>query len=111
MPRRTPKLSLIHILFDTKHAISMQGDNGVELIIHIGLDTVELKGEHFTALINAGERVKKGTPLLDFDMEKIKAAGYDVVTPVIVCNTPNFPDMVCKTGMDVQEGDTIIELN
>ena len=81
------------MVFDTKHAISMQGDNGVELIIHIGLDTVELKGEHFTALINAGERVKKGTPLLDFDMEKIKAAGYDVVTPVIVCNTPNFPDI------------------
>ena len=102
---------VVTMVFDTKHAISMQGDNGVELIIHIGLDTVELKGEHFTALIHAGERVKKGTPLLDFDMEKIKAAGYDVVTPVIVCNTPNFPDMVCKTGMDVQEGDTIIELN
>ena len=55
---------VVTMVFDTKHAISMQGDNGVELIIHIGLDTVELKGEHFTALIHAGERVKKGTPLL-----------------------------------------------
>lgn len=101
----------VTMVFDTKHAISMLGDNGVELIIHVGLDTVELKGEHFTALIEAGVRVTKGTPLLDFDMEKIKAAGYDVVTPVIVCNTPKFPDMVTKSGMDVKEGDTIIELN
>ncbi|MCD7906946.1 MAG: PTS glucose transporter subunit IIA [Clostridium sp.] len=106
-----PVDGIVTMVFDTKHAISMQGDNGAELIIHVGLDTVELKGEHFTALVNAGAHVSKGTPLLDFDMEKIKAAGYDTVTPVIVCNTPNFPEMTTKSGMDVSEGDTVIELN
>ena len=93
-----PVDGIVTMVFDTKHAISM-------------LDTVELKGEHFTALVNAGAHVSKGTPLLDFDMEKIKAAGYDTVTPVIVCNTPNFPEMTTKSGMDVSEGDTVIELN
>lgn len=101
----------VTMVFDTKHALSMQGESGVELIIHVGIDTVELKGQYFTALVNAGAQVSKGTPLLEFDMEKIKAAGYDVVTPVIVCNTPNFPDMTVKSGMDVREGDTVIELN
>ncbi len=101
----------VTMVFDTKHAVSMQGDSGVELIIHIGLDTVELKGEHFTALVQAGQKVTKGTPLVQFDMEKIKAAGYEVITPVIVCNTPQYPNMVCRSGMDVQAGDTIIELD
>ena len=79
--------------------------------VTMGIDTVELKGQYFTALVNAGAQVSKGTPLLEFDMEKIKAAGYDVVTPVIVCNTPNFPNMTVKSGMEVREGDTVIELN
>lgn len=100
----------VTMVFDTKHAVSIQGDCGVELIIHIGLDTVELKGEHFTALVQAGQKVKKGTPLVRFDMEKVKAAGYDVITPVIVCNTPQYPHMACKSGMEVEMGDTIIEL-
>lgn len=100
----------VTMVFDTKHAVSMQGDCGVELIIHIGLDTVELKGEHFTALVQAGQKVTKGTPLVRFDMEKVKAAGYDVITPVIVCNTPQYPHMVLKSGMEVKTGDTIIEL-
>ena len=74
------------------------------------LDTVNLKGEHFTAHKQQGDKVKAGELLLEFDMEAIKAAGYDVITPVIICNTPNFPDMVCHTGQDVKELDTIIEL-
>ncbi|HJB07958.1 MAG TPA: PTS glucose transporter subunit IIA [Candidatus Enterocloster faecavium] len=108
---KAPADGTVSMIFDTKHAVSMTADNGAEIIIHIGLDTVELKGEHFTALAEAGQKVKAGTPLVRFDMEKIKEAGYDVVTPVIVCNTPQFPDMVCKTGMDVKAGDVIIELD
>lgn len=105
-----PVTGTVTMVFDTLHALSMQGDNGAELIIHVGLDTVELKGQHFTALVSAGEKVKRGTPLLKFDMEKIKAEGYDIVTPLIVCNTPNFPEMECKTDMHVNAGDTVIEL-
>ena len=104
---KAPVNGTVSMIFDTKHAVSMTADNGAEIIIHIGLDTVELKGEHFTALAEAGQKVTAGTPLVRFDMEKIKEAGYDVVTPVIVCNTPQFPNMVCKTGMDVKAGDVI----
>lgn len=105
-----PVTGTVTMVFDTLHALSMQGDNGAELIIHVGIDTVELKGQYFTALVSAGDKVTRGTPLLKFDMEKIKGEGYDVVTPLIVCNTPNFPEMECKTGMHVNAGDTVIEL-
>lgn len=100
----------ISVFFETKHAVSISAENGAEIIVHVGLDTVNLKGEHFTAHKQQGDKVKAGELLLEFDMEAIKAAGYDVITPVIICNTPDFPDMVCHTGQDVKELDTIIEL-
>ena len=96
------------MVFDTKHAISMQTDNGAELIIHIGLDTVQLKGQYFDAHVAAGDKVKQGDLLLDFDIDKIKEAGYDVTTPVIICNTPQFPKMECVNGMEVRAGETAI---
>ena len=98
----------VTMVFDTKHALSIQTDNGAELIIHVGLDTVQLKGQYFEAHVQAGDRVKKGDLLLDFDMDKIKEAGYDVITPVIVCNTPQFPKMECISGMEVKAGETAI---
>ena len=98
----------ITMVFDTKHAISMQTDNGAELIIHIGLDTVQLKGQYFDAHVAAGDKVKQGDLLLDFDIDKIKEAGYDVTTPVIICNTPQFPKMECVNGMEVKAGETAI---
>lgn len=103
-----PADGLVTMVFDTKHALSIQTDNGAELIIHIGLDTVQLKGKFFDAHVNAGDKVKKGDLLLDFDMEKIKEAGYDVITPIIVCNTPEFPKIECISGMDVTAGETTI---
>ena len=74
----------------------------------MGLDTVQLKGQYFEAHVSAGDRVKKGDLLLDFDMEKIKEAGYGVVTPVIICNTPQFPHMECLSSMDVKAGETAV---
>ena len=105
-----PADGTISVFFETKHAVSISAENGAEIIVHVGLDTVNLKGEHFTAHKQQGHKVKAGELLLEFDMEAIKAAGYDVITPVIICNTPDFPDMVCHTGQDVKELDTIIEL-
>ena len=105
-----PADGTISVFFETKHAVSISAENGAEIIVHVGLDTVSLKGEHFTAHKQQGDKVKAGELLLEFDMEAIKAAGYDVITPVIICNTPDFPDMVCHTGQDVKELDTIIEL-
>lgn len=103
-----PADGIVTMVFDTLHALSVQTDSGAELIIHIGLDTVQLKGQFFKAHVNAGDRVKQGDLLLEFDMEKIKAAGYDVITPVIVCNTPSFPNMECLSGMDVTAGETTV---
>lgn len=105
-----PADGTISVFFETKHAVSISAENGAEIIVHVGLDTVNLKGEHFTAHKQQGDKVKAGELLLEFDMEAIKATGYDVITPVIICNTPDFPDMVCHTGQDVKELDTIIEL-
>lgn len=103
-----PADGIITMVFDTKHALSIQTENGAELIIHIGLDTVQLKGQFFEAHVNAGDKVKKGDLLLDFDIDKIKEAGYDVITPVIVCNTPEFPKMECVSGADVIAGETTV---
>ncbi len=105
-----PADGVVSVFFETKHAVSITADNGAEIIVHVGLDTVNLKGEHYTAYKKQGDKVKAGELLLEFDMEAIKAAGYDVITPVIICNTPDYPNMVCHTGMDVKELDPIIEL-
>ena len=103
-----PADGLVTMVFDTKHAISMQTDNGAELIIHIGLDTVQLKGQYFDAHVAAGDKVKQGDLLLDFDIDKIKEAGYDVAPAGISCNTPQFPKMECVNGMEVKAGETAI---
>ncbi|GAA0256390.1 sucrose-specific PTS transporter subunit IIBC [Faecalicatena contorta] len=77
-------------VFDTKHAIGLESPDGVELLIHIGMDTVKLNGEPFTVYVEAGETVKAGGLLAAFDMDKIKAAGLDTVTPVIVTNPGKY---------------------
>lgn len=74
----------ISMFFDTKHAIGLVSDDGVEILIHVGVNTVELNGNYFTALKQSGDKVKAGDRLLEFDMEAIKAAGYDLTTAVLV---------------------------
>lgn len=100
----------VTVMFETKHAVSVTTGRGAEIIVHVGLDTVNLQGEHYTSHVKQGDRVKAGDLLLEFDIPAIKQAGYDVVTPVVVCNTPNYPDMSCLTGKEVKELDPIIEL-
>ena len=100
----------VTMVFETKHALSVKTSDGAELIIHIGLDTVNLQGKYFNAHVAAGDKVKAGDLLMEFDIDKIKEAGYDVITPVIVCNTPDYPNMVCHTGIDVKPGDVVIDL-
>ena len=100
----------IEMLFDTKHAVSMTTTEGVELLVHIGLDTVALKGEHFTAHKGNGDAVKKGDLLISVDLEAVKAAGYDVITPMVVCNTSDYQTVEAVTGSDVNPGDTVLIL-
>jgi len=98
----------VEMLFDTKHAVAVTSDDGVEVLIHVGVDTVNLKGEGYTAHTATGEKVKKGQLLLEFDMDRIKKAGYQTVTPVIVTNSDEYKNVqVVKTG-SVQAGDEVL---
>ncbi|WP_227935356.1 beta-glucoside-specific PTS transporter subunit IIABC [Alkalihalobacillus deserti] len=85
-----PVSGTITTVFKTKHAIGITSENGAEILIHVGIDTVRLDGEHFTAHVKDGDIVKVGDPLLSFDMAAITAAGYDLITPIIVTNTGNY---------------------
>ncbi len=105
-----PADGTIEMLFDTKHAVSMTTTEGVELLVHIGLDTVALKGEHFTAHKENGDAVKKGDLLISVDLEAVKVAGYDVITPMVVCNTSDYQTVEAVTGSDVNPGDTVLIL-
>lgn len=95
----------ISMFFDTKHAIGLVSDEGVEILIHVGVNTVELNGNHFTPLKQSGDKVKAGDRLLEFDMEAIKAAGYDLTTAVLV-PAPNHVKLL-KTG-EVKQLDKIL---
>jgi len=80
----------VETLIDSHHAIGLSCDNGAELLIHVGLNTVNLQGQHFRPLVKEGDVVKAGTPLLEFDKEAIERAGYDLTTPVLVINSDEF---------------------
>lgn len=88
----------VTVFFETKHAIGIHGENGEDLLIHVGLDTVKLNGEHFKAHVEQGAKVKKGQLLLEFDGEAIKAAGYDITTPVVVTNSTEFDKITIALG-------------
>ena len=96
--------------FETHHAVGMTTADGAELLMHIGIDTVKLGGKHFTYLINEGDKVKKGQPLIRFELEAIKAEGYPVTTPVIVCNTDDYAVVEAKASGTVKQGDALLEL-
>lgn len=95
----------VSMLFDTKHAIGLTSEDGIELLIHVGINTVELNGKHFTAFRETGDKVKAGDKLLEFDMTAIKKAGYDLTTAVLV-SEPETVNVV-KTGL-VKELDKVL---
>ena len=96
--------------FETHHAVGMTTVDGAELLMHIGIDTVKLGGKHFTYLVNEGDKVKKGQPLIRFELEAIKAEGYPVTTPLIVCNTDDYAAVEAKASGAVKQSDALLEL-
>lgn len=100
----------IQMLFKTKHAIGILSDEGVEILIHIGMDTVRLDGKYFKAHIKDGDIVKKGDLLVEFDKEAIKSEGYDIITPVIITNSANYLDVLGKRVQEVKEGDGLLTI-
>ncbi len=99
---KAPVSGEITTVFPTGHAIGLASDKGAEILIHIGMDTVNLEGKYFTPLVKVGDRVKAGQEILHFDLEKIKAAGYSLITPVVVTNTDAYTD-VLETGLTKQD--------
>ncbi|MGL5435979.1 MAG: beta-glucoside-specific PTS transporter subunit IIABC [Lachnospiraceae bacterium] len=98
----------IEALFPTRHAIGIVGSNGIQVMVHVGMDTVKLDGQHFEALVGVGDEVTIGQDLIVFDMEKITAEGYSLVTPVIITNTHEFVDVIPKEPQRVVASDCII---
>lgn len=100
----------IDSVFDTKHAVNMVSDDGVEILLHIGIDTVKLGGQYFEAHVSDGQEVKKGDLLISFDMDKIKAAGYKVTTPLIIGNTDDYASVEPVAQNSVSAGDMILKI-
>ncbi|OCG03779.1 beta-glucoside-specific PTS transporter subunit IIABC [Gilliamella apis] len=99
-------------LFRTKHAIGFQTESGAEILIHIGIDTVKLDGQHFEAHVENGQKVKKGDRLVSFDIEAIKQAGFEVTTPIIITNSDDYIDVQCIFNQDnIQHGDALLALS
>lgn len=105
-----PADGTVATLFDTHHAIGLNLDNGVELLIHIGINTVELNGEGFTAHVSEGDRVKKGQTLITFDKDFIASKGYNTVTPVIVSNSDDYAAVKRSAEGKVTSRDVLLEL-
>ncbi len=105
-----PANAKVTTLFDTHHAIGLMLDNGVELLIHIGINTVELNGECYTAHVSEGDKVTRGQTLITFDKEQIAAKGYPTITPIIVTNTDDFAAVNMTASGTVNALDPILTI-
>lgn len=101
---------VVSALFPTGHAIGITSDHKVEVLLHIGMDTVKLEGKYFHAKVEAGASVRTGDLLLEFEPEKIKEAGYDIVTPVLITNYADFVDVSGEAGKDIKAGEPLISI-
>lgn len=98
-----PADARVEMMFETNHAVSLVTDKGAELLIHIGIDTVRLDGRHFKPMVSNGERVKMGQPLIEFDIDKIKAEGYDTTTMIVVTNWHDYKGIELKGSSTVEK--------
>ncbi|MCI5901752.1 MAG: glucose PTS transporter subunit IIA [Blautia sp.] len=99
---------IVTMIFETKHAISLTSDSGIEVLIHIGIDTVNLKGKYFSIQVKEGDHVRKGAFLAAFDLERIQSEGYRTITPMIVTNAENFYSVSPVTDTELHHADPMI---
>lgn len=107
----SPVNGVISTVFPTGHAVGITSDTGVEVLIHVGINTVELQGKYYEAQVKQGEQVKQGDLLVSFDIEKIKEAGYDVITPIIITNSSSYKEISCTKSGTVQKDDILLSLS
>ena len=100
----------VDMMFETGHAVSMVADCGAEVLIHVGLETVGLQGKGFTVHAQNGQKVKKGDLLIEVDLDVLKEAGLNPITPVLICNSDDFSKFETDVGHAVQAGDAVIKL-
>lgn len=96
--------------FNTLHAIGIKSNDGVEVLIHVGIDTVQLNGKYFKALAKQGQKISVGDPLLEVDFTGIKNEGYDVVTPIIITNSNDFKEVLATSNTTVSVNEAIIKV-
>lgn len=101
---------LIEVLFETAHAVTIRTIEGIDILIHIGIDTVKLGGVYFKAFVKQGDNIKKGTPLIAFDMKAIQDAGYDVTVPIVICNWQDFSQINILSKGTITNSTEIISL-
>lgn len=106
---KSPIEGTISALFDSKHAVGITTDSGMEILIHVGIDTVQLDGEGYEYHVEKGQRVTKGDLLLDVDLDFLESKGYDTVTPVVITNATEYGDILNLEGSSVEIGDQIIK--
>ncbi|MGN0575054.1 MAG: glucose PTS transporter subunit IIA [Ruminococcus sp.] len=100
----SPADGVVETLFDTYHAISITADNGCQILLHIGIDTVKLNGRHFTAHVSEKQKVKKGDLLISFDIDAIRNSGYQTVTPLIICNSGDYSSISLESSGIISAG-------
>lgn len=107
----SPVNGTITVAFKTKHAIGLVSESGAEILIHVGIDTVQLDGKYFTSNVKHGDKVKVGDILIEFDIDKIKEAGYQTITPIIVTNSSHYIEITATQKESVSEQDTLLSLH
>ena len=100
----------VDMMFTTGHAVSLVADCGAEILIHVGLETVSLEGKPFTVHAANGDKVKKGQLLIEVDLDAVKAAGLPTITPMVICNTDDYPTFNTSVGKNVTNEDAVISL-
>ena len=106
----SPIDGVVEAVFPTGHAIGLKTDNGAEILIHIGFNTVDLNGRYFDVRVKNGQAIKKGELLVEFDIDKIRNEGYDLTTPVLITNYDIFRGVVATNEAEIKVGDNILTL-
>ncbi len=104
----SPVSGTILNIFPTLHAIGIQSDDGLEILIHLGVDTVELEGKYFKSNISEGDKVSVGDLLIEFQIEEIKNAGYDITTPIVVTNSDQYETIEAIPEQNIKAGEKLI---
>ncbi|MDF2587118.1 MAG: system component, Glc family [Anaerocolumna sp.] len=106
----SPVDGVIYTIFETNHALTILSDTGCEILIHIGIDTVELKGKFFNAFVKTDDKVKKGDLLLEFDVERIRESGYEVISPIVICNTNDYDHIQMNNSNYIKENEILMTM-